>query len=63
MTTTLPEVLQHLSKLFDSIGENKYQQEFECPKAARKFAEGMREQVGDFVDVEQRPGRVVMTIL
>lgn len=60
------KILDMIPKLFDKIGgSNRYQQEFYGDSAftdARRFAEGMRKQCGEFVTIEQRNSRVVMTI-
>ena len=65
-TLEIPEIVGNIPKLFDRLGNtNKYAQEFYGDNAftdARKFSEGMRKQCGEFVTVEQRNSRVIMTI-
>jgi len=63
-TLTKPAILDHLENLFDPVGTdgNKFQQLFDDPKDARKFALKMKEMSGDVLDVRQTIGRVIMTI-
>lgn len=53
-----------IKKLFDRIGDtNRYYQDFHGDfDASRKFAESIREQAPTLVKVEERNGRVIMTV-
>jgi hypothetical protein len=69
MIATSP-LLDLIPTLFDRIGEtNRYFQMFESGTMeenmdlARKFAEHMREELGESVNVEQRNNKVIITVL
>lgn len=62
MQTATPEFVMNLPLLFDRVGQDKFEQKIDDPDQARDFAEGLRAQHSDFIKVEQRLGRVLITI-
>ena len=62
ITTAINPFIENLPKLFDSIGDNKFEQKFIDTHHAREFAESLRKLHSDVVDVEQRIGRVIITV-
>lgn len=66
-TATRPKIIDLIPELYDRVGDsNTYFQIFEEGGSgmmeARNFAEGLREQVGEFARVEQRNNKVYITI-
>lgn len=57
-----PAFVMNLPRLFDAVGPDQFKQVLDTNQDAARFANAIREQHGEFVEVKQQFRNVIITI-